>query len=62
MTAALLIGGLGGRWLDAQWGTHPWLMLVGLLIGVAICFREMIRLGRFTGAAPHGPHQRGDKP
>ena len=27
---------LVGRWLDRQWNTHPWLMLVGATIGACI--------------------------
>jgi ATP synthase protein I len=39
-----------GRWLDDRWGTAPWLMLAGLLLGAAggfvNFFRTVIRLGK----------------
>jgi ATP synthase protein I len=38
-----VIGALGGRWLDGKLGTDPWLMLVGLVLGVAAGFRSLIR-------------------
>lgn len=41
-----VIGALGGRWLDGKLGTEPWLMIVGLVIGVAAGFRSLIRTAR----------------
>ncbi len=42
-----------GRWLDGLWGTTPWLMLAGLLIGAAGGFLQFFRtvnaLGRRSG-------------
>jgi ATP synthase protein I len=39
-----------GRWLDSVWGTEPWLMVVGLAIGVTggfiRFFRKAIDLGK----------------
>jgi ATP synthase protein I len=39
-----------GRWLDSLWGTDPWLMVVGLAIGVTggfiRFFRKAIDLGK----------------
>jgi F0F1-type ATP synthase assembly protein I len=39
-----------GRWLDGQFGTSPWLMIAGLLIGTAggfiQFFRTVAALGR----------------
>jgi F0F1-type ATP synthase assembly protein I len=49
-----------GRWLDGQFGTSPWLMIGGLLIGTAggfiQFFRTVAALGRKqeTGKGP-GP-------
>jgi F0F1-type ATP synthase assembly protein I len=43
--AILLLGGLG--YLADQWrGTSPWLLLAGLLIGVAVGFYELIKVTR----------------
>ena len=38
-----LIGLLGGRWLDGKLGTQPWLMIVGLVLGVVAGFRSLLR-------------------
>lgn len=35
IAAATTIGYFGGRWLDSKFNTDPWLMLVGLLLGMA---------------------------
>lgn len=32
-----------GRWLDGLWGTEPWLMLAGLLLGAAGGFIHFFR-------------------
>ena len=41
---AICIGYFFGRWLDGRWHTAPWLSLVGLLIGIAAGFRELVRI------------------
>jgi ATP synthase protein I len=41
-----VIGMLGGRWLDEKLHSDPWLMLVGLLLGVVAGFRSLIRTAR----------------
>jgi ATP synthase protein I len=43
LSISTVIGALGGRWLDSKLGTEPWLMIVGLVIGVAAGFRSLIR-------------------
>lgn len=40
---AIALGFLGGRWLDAQFGTTPWLSLVGFLFGVIAAMRNLLR-------------------
>ena len=39
-----LIGAGGGYALDRWLGTAPWLMIVGLLLGMIAGFREMLRM------------------
>jgi F0F1-type ATP synthase assembly protein I len=46
MGLAVLIGFLGGRWLDTRFHTQPYLMLSGLLVGIVAGFRELYRLAR----------------
>lgn len=33
LAAAVVVFFLVGRWLDTRWGTSPWLMLGGLVLG-----------------------------
>ncbi len=40
---SVLIGLLGGMWLDGQLGSEPWAMLCGLVIGLIAGFRGVIR-------------------
>lgn len=30
----ILAFGLGGKWLDAKWGTDPWLTIAGILFAI----------------------------
>jgi F0F1-type ATP synthase assembly protein I len=32
---SVVLGILGGRYLDQVWGTAPWMMFLGLLLGLA---------------------------
>ncbi|HHP50414.1 MAG TPA: AtpZ/AtpI family protein [Moorella mulderi] len=36
MTAAILLGLYGGRWLDERWGTSPFFLILGVLLGVGM--------------------------
>ncbi|MDK2821273.1 MAG: synthase protein [Clostridia bacterium] len=38
MTAGIFLGFYGGSWLDRHFGTSPWLMLAGVLFGIAVGF------------------------
>jgi F0F1-type ATP synthase assembly protein I len=38
----LLLGGLG-YFLDGRLGTAPWLLLLGLLLGIVVGFYELIK-------------------
>jgi ATP synthase protein I len=51
MAVATGIGWGIGYWLDGKFGTGPWLMLVGLLFGVAAGFNGLIRTAKSTSAA-----------
>jgi hypothetical protein len=41
-----VIGLLGGRWIDEKLGSQPWLMIIGLLLGVSAGMRSLIRTAR----------------
>jgi len=45
-----LVGLLGGRWVDEKLGTAPWLMLVGLVLGVVAGMRSLIRAARLSSS------------
>jgi len=32
-----------GKWLDARWGTAPWLTLAGAVLGVVVGFVNLFR-------------------
>jgi ATP synthase protein I len=55
---AVLIGLMGGQWLDRQFGTDPWLLLLGLLFGLGAGFRSIFRALKDMNAPqePPGPH------
>ena len=40
LAAELLLGG-GGYYLDRRFGTAPWLLLVGVLLGLVVSFRHL---------------------
>ena len=46
MGLSVVVGLLGGRWLDGKFGTAPWLMLAGLLMGTFAGFRGLIRVAK----------------
>jgi ATP synthase protein I len=40
---AVVVGLLGGMWLDSKAGTTPWLMLLFLVLGLVAGFRNVLR-------------------
>ena len=43
---SIAIGTLGGSWLDKKFGTDPWLLMTGLLLGAAAGFRDLWKLAK----------------
>jgi ATP synthase protein I len=41
---AIAIGFFFGRWLDRQFGTHPWLTMIFALFGIAAGFVNLFRI------------------
>ena len=39
----IVIGLLLGYWLDRRWGTGPWLLLTGMLLGIGAGFYNFFR-------------------
>ncbi len=48
MALAVVIGLVGGWWLDGELGTEPWLALVGLIIGTVAGFRSLLSALKYT--------------
>lgn len=46
MVAGLAVGVGGGLFLDAQFGTAPWLLIVGFILGSGAAFANVIRTAR----------------
>ena len=46
MVLAVVVGLLGGRWLDQRFGTHGWLTVIGFMFGVAASFNILFKAAR----------------
>jgi ATP synthase protein I len=44
LVASFLIGVFVGQWLDKKWGTDPWMMFLGLILGAGGGFYNLFRL------------------
>jgi F0F1-type ATP synthase assembly protein I len=43
LALGIVAGVLGGRWLDARWGTEPWLMIAGVVAGSVAGFTVLFK-------------------
>lgn len=48
---ALVLGFAGGYWLDARFGTRPWLSLLGFALGLAAGVLNVVRTMQAVGRA-----------
>lgn len=46
MVAGLAVGVGGGLFLDRQFGTQPWLLIVGFILGSGASFANVLRTAR----------------
>ncbi len=46
MAVSTLVGTFLGYWLDGLWGSRPWLMIVGTLLGAVAGFHNIYRFLR----------------
>jgi len=44
MAGCLVIGVLGGHWLDKRYGTEPWFLLGGSLLGIVSGFYHFFKI------------------
>ncbi len=42
MALSIFLGFYGGSWLDRRFGTSPWFLLTGILLGVAVSFKALL--------------------
>ena len=43
LVAPILLGVFVGRWLDGRWGTEPWLLVAGSVLGLVLGFYSFLR-------------------
>lgn len=43
LVAGIVLGFLGGDWLDRRWGTGPWLTVGGVALGSLAGFLDLFR-------------------
>ena len=44
IAACIILGVIGGLWLDRKFGTEPWLVLLGLGLGLGVAFWGVYRM------------------
>jgi ATP synthase protein I len=53
LVLSVIVGYLGGRWLDVHFGAHGWLTGIGFVLGTIAGFRSIVlaahRMGREFG-------------
>ena len=52
LVVSIVLGLLGGQWLDKKFDTDPWFTLIGILVGAAAAFYDMYRLAQQTLKKP----------
>lgn len=43
LVAGIVVGYLAGAWLDRRWGTEPWMIVAGTLLGATAGFLQLWR-------------------
>lgn len=46
LATSVVVGLVGGRWLDERLASRPWLTFLGLVLGLAAGFRTLLRVAR----------------
>jgi len=46
VAGSIILGVLGGRWLDTKFGTEPLWLIVGLFVGLAVAFYSVYTMLR----------------
>jgi F0F1-type ATP synthase assembly protein I len=62
IAASIVIGYLGGRYLDRTFGTSPWLMYLGFTAGIGAAIKALVRVVReYQRANPEDPPKSDDE-
>lgn len=46
VAVAIVIGYLGGHWLDGKFRTAPWLAIIGFAAGIGAAIKALVRVTR----------------
>jgi F0F1-type ATP synthase assembly protein I len=58
LAAAMVVFGAIGWWLDERWGTTPWLLVVGVLLGAVGGMISIIRTSIRSARTSNGDAKR----
>lgn len=47
-----------GHWADQRWGTEPWLVAVGAIVGMSLALWHLMAITRNKGPGSSGPTKR----
>jgi F0F1-type ATP synthase assembly protein I len=61
LVAAPLVGLFGGKWLDSKFGTEPYLMIGGVVLGFVAGAREIMNLVRKSQSLEDDKKKENDK-
>ena len=50
VSLTMALPALFGLWLDGKWGTKPWLLIVGAVLGLLAGLRSLVRMADLSGA------------
>jgi ATP synthase protein I len=51
-----------GHWLDTRWGTEPWLVAIGAVLGFAVAMVHLLALAKQSNRRGAGGSRRGVGP
>ncbi len=58
----MVLPALVGHWADVYWGTEPWLVSVGALLGFTVAMMHLLALAKQSGRRNTGRPDRGAGP
>ncbi len=55
LAVSIVVGYLGGQYLDEKLDTAPWIQFTGLLLGITAGFRSLYKLARDAQSGANAP-------